>query len=202
LIGVQFGGVEMKALKTLMIAAGIAAVSASSAAAAPVYATVVDYNPVGTIAPERSNPNNALGAPDGSFLSLGLTGFAVFSFSTDFTGPSSVVEVTNGKRSDYVETASVWGGNSYDVNTHDISGFTFLKDILNDAPTSLVAFSGIFKYLAIRDTSPSGLGRDGFDIDSVSVSAVPLPAGLALLGSGIALLGFAGWRRKRTVVAA
>jgi hypothetical protein len=194
-------GVEMKALKILLIAAGIAAASASSASASTTYATLVDYNPVGTIAADRSVPSNALGPSDGLFLSLGLTGSAVFSFGTDFTGPAAVVEVTNGNRSDYLETAQVWGGTSYDPGTNSLASFALLGVINNSLPTAILAFTGIYKYLAIVDTS-SGAGRDGFDIDSVSVSAVPLPAGVVLLGSGVALLGFVGRRRKRTAVAA
>jgi hypothetical protein len=191
----------MKALKILLLTAGVASASASSASASTTYATLVDYNPVGTIAADRSVPSNALGPSDGLFLSLGLTGSAVFSFGTDFTGPSAVVEVTNGNRSDYVETAQVWGGTSYNSDTNSLTGFTLLGVIDNSLPTAILAFTGIYKFLAIVDTS-SGAGRDGFDIDSVSVSAVPLPAGAALLGSGVVFLGFLGRRRKRMAVAA
>lgn len=35
-----------------------------------------------------------------------------------------------------------------------------------------------------------------------NVSAVPLPPGLALFGSGLAIMGFVGWRRKSKAVAA
>ena len=37
--------------------------------------------------------------------------------------------------------------------------------------------------------------------NAVSVSAVPLPAGVPLLGAGVALLGFMGWRKKRSASA-
>lgn len=33
----------------------------------------------------------------------------------------------------------------------------------------------------------------------INISAVPLPAGLPLFGTGLALMGFIGWRRKRKV---
>ena len=69
-------------------------------------------------------------------------------------------------------------------------------------PPSPFPFAGIFKFLKIVDTSPVVAGRDGFDIDAVSVTAVPLPAGIALLGSSVALFGFIGGWRKRTVVSA
>lgn len=48
------------------------------------------------------------------------------------------------------------------------------------------------------------LGHDGtaFYISSASVSAVPLPAALPLFGTGMGLLGFFGWRKKRRVAEA
>ena len=39
-------------------------------------------------------------------------------------------------------------------------------------------------------------------LDDVSVNAVPLPTALPLFASGVALLGFLGWRRKRKAIAA
>lgn len=188
----------MKFSKALLIAAGIAAASVSSASAATTYATLVDYNPVGTIAADRKVTSNALGAPDGKFLSLGLGGSAVFSFGTSFTGPSVVVEVTNGSRAGYLETAEVYGGTSYDPSTNSLLGFISLGTINNSLAAFTLPFAGIYKFLAIVDTSPIVAGRDGYDIDSVRVTAVPLPAGIALLGSSVALFGFVGRRRKRT----
>lgn len=42
---------------------------------------------------------------------------------------------------------------------------------------------------------------DGWFATSASVSATPLPASLALLGSGLGALGLFGWRRKKKVAA-
>ncbi len=39
---------------------------------------------------------------------------------------------------------------------------------------------------------------DNFRINNMSVTAVPLPAALPLLACGVGILGFAGWRRKRS----
>ncbi len=38
---------------------------------------------------------------------------------------------------------------------------------------------------------------DNISFDVVNVAAVPLPAALPLFGTGLALMGFIGWRRKR-----
>ena len=81
-------------------------------------------------------------------------------------------------------------------------GFTLLGTVRNaagstDAGASLTFTEGPFRYLALVDRSAPGSGRDGWDIDAVSVAAVPLPAaGLFLLG---ALGGIAALRRRKTV---
>ena len=92
-------------------------------------------------------------------------------------------------RDTYLETAEVWGGAA--------GSFTKIAEITNSMETIALSFSGIFDTLRIIDTSPVilGRGRDGFDIDSVSVSPVPLPAAGVLLAG--ALAGVAGLRRVR-----
>ena len=38
-----------------------------------------------------------------------------------------------------------------------------------------------------------------FTLDNLQLTQVPLPAALPLLGSGLAVLGFAGWRKRRSM---
>ncbi len=44
---------------------------------------------------------------------------------------------------------------------------------------------------------PDGKKNRGFTVSAITVSAVPIPAALPLLASGIGGLGFMGWRRKQ-----
>ncbi len=44
----------------------------------------------------------------------------------------------------------------------------------------------------------AGVLYNDFYFETASVSAVPLPAALPLYGAGMAVLGFMGWRRKKT----
>lgn len=184
-------------MKTFARMTGLAAVAAlslgmtaASADAAVLYATSVDvYNQGGPLDdPARANTNNALGAPDGVFLSLGIGGDATFSFGQKFGSPGSVVEVTFGNTATHVETADIfgiWGGAE-----------TLLASVSNALHGGSFTFTGIFEQLKFVDTSPLGGGStDGFDIDSVAVSAVPLPAGGLLLLT--ALGGVAALRRRK-----
>lgn len=162
--------------------------SAGMSTAATLYATTATWTPgTGNLQASRSNPDNALGSPDGLFLSLGFGGYADFTFGTVFTGPGAVIEVTNLPRDSYTETAEVWGGFE--------GTFVKIADISNATAEIAFSFSGIFDTLRIIDTTaPFQFWRDGFDIESVSVSPVPLPAAGFLLAG--ALAGVAGLRRK------
>ena len=46
----------------------------------------------------------------------------------------------------------------------------------------------------------AGLGN--FDSQQIATSVVPVPAALPLFATGLGVLGFAGWRRKRKAAVA
>lgn len=171
-------------LKSLAAAMALTLV-ASNAQAATVFATGVEDRVVGTgiTDPARLVLDNALGAPDGKFLSLGLGGAATFTFGTLFGAPGAVVEITNGSRAGHFETANIFGIDA-------LGGETLLASITNATATTILNFTGAYLKLKFVDTSPVLAGRDGFDIDSVQVTAVPLPAGGVLLLGGLGALAF------------
>lgn len=95
----------MSTLRFLAAGMALAAtLAAPHAAAAPVFATsVASADSTGltkngaSIAAARLNGNNALGAPDGSFYSLGFGGSITLDFGTLIgEGLLEVFEVTNG----------------------------------------------------------------------------------------------------------
>lgn len=191
--------------KTTLFAAALLATAAlgSAASAATLYATGVTWTNNGTVgsANNRDNPLNALGAPDGNFMSLGLGGVADFTFGQTFTGPGASYEVTFGNRSGYLETADVFVG--------DNGSFTNIGSIDNSSSTGFVFnFSGIFDTLRLLDTTPgSSPSTDGYDVDAVSVTSysgptpstapVPLPAPALMLGAGLFGLGAVRKLRKK-----
>lgn len=195
----------------------------SNSNAGIIYATAVDWVNNGTTysANDRDNPLNALGAPDGAFLSLGLTpdqniltdnaGFAVFSFGQTFSGNISLWEITfncvlGGIVCDiWPEAVDVYVGQSYNFGSHDID------DVLDDFQrigqvTNGVAQYGTelsitdnFTYLALIDVSEqfNGPSSEGWDVDAIGVTAVPEPSSLSLFGLSFIILCVSAKRRAQ-----
>lgn len=185
--------------KSICTAAVLAAFLGSSVQAATIYASGVNWTNNGTVKSHnnRDEKLNALGEPDGNFLSLGLGGQADFTFGQFFTGPGESYEITFGKRKGYEEFARVYVG--FD------NVFEFVGTINNASASAFVFnFQGVFDTLRLVDISPIVKGRDGYDVDAIGVTAyngpvpapqpIPLPASVLLLGAGIAGLG--ALRRK------
>jgi hypothetical protein len=176
--------------RTALLALAAATCLGAAAQATPVTITQVDQYIQGSgVSATRAMTSNALGDADGKFLSLGLGGSATFSFGTLFRPIGSIVEITFGNhRETYYESANVFG------ILNGVS--TFLGSISNALETTTISFSGVFDQLKFADTSLVVKGRDGFDIDSITVTAaeVPLPASGLLL---IPALGAVALRRRR-----
>lgn len=190
-------GTIMNSLK-LFLTTAVLAVSSGAASAAVIYADTVLGTSAGAISDGaatpgvRTDPDNALGAPDGAFYSVGIGGSIDLGFSgMTFNGGGKVTsyEITFGLI--YTETADVYallGG-----------GSTLIGSISNaQAATggATLTFGGAFDGIRIVDTSSNPPSLDGFDVDAVGVKPIPLPAaGVMLLGG---LAGFGALRRRKT----
>ena len=178
----------MKFLSSLAVVAGLV-LAAPAVHAAPIYADSVVAFTKGFVEQDvagRSDPTAALGAADGSFVSLGFGGSIVLAFAQPFKAIGQVFEVTFNDKSRHKETADVYVGNGVT--------WTLIASLKNHLSTNFSA-AGIFTQLKIVDTSNAkGATFDGFDIDSVQVSPVPVPAAGFLLGG--ALLGLGALRRR------
>lgn len=188
------------------------ACAAGAANAATTYyaSSVIDFDqgtckgPLGCEA-GRSNPANALYAPDDTFVSLGFGGALTLGFDTSFDALSdiSVWEVTYSAKNgnppgdnhrEAIEVYTVLGGTE-----------TLVGTLLNYGSNTVMA-AGAFDYIKLVDITLSYFAGDttsfdGFDVDAVSVTMgdvapVPLPASGLLLMAGIG--GMAYMRRRKT----
>jgi len=143
---------------------------------------------------DRDNPLNALGATDSNFFELLVGETVTFTFGSLFTSPGNVVEVTFGNVDNFFESADIFVGNLGDgmpfveVNENPIENSDAQGPVGFD-----FTFDGTFDALRITALS-SPNGTNGFDIDSVRVSPVPLPAAGWMLVVGIG--GLVVMRRK------
>lgn len=139
---------------------------------------------------------------DNDFYSLGLGGALVIEFNPVYTGPTMVIEITNGRASSsHKEAVEILGSNDGSVFTS--LGFATNQTGTNDGTRgtkSTVSFTGTYAFLGFRDVTQSTFANsqstDGFDIDAVSVAPVPLPASALLLLAGVGGLGALRARRK------
>ena len=206
-------------MKTLLAAAAL--VLPGAASAATVFATAVDWSNDGTVggANDRDDASNALGAPDGDFLTLGLTnadgtnpGFAVFAFDGLTFGQSDATlwEITfncrpnAGGACNMPEAVDVYYGTGYAFgggDFADLADFTLAGTIFNgDAQggASLI-IPGTFTYIALVDSTlanfPGSSSGDGFEGNALGVNPAPVP-GAALLFAPAIAGGLIARRRK------
>lgn len=89
------------------------------------------------------------------------------------------------------------------INVGSTSGATSGIDIDPYLLLESIDWFTQFSFIRLTDINGNGGSTPGADIDAVGaisssapVSAVPVPAALPLFGTGLALMGFLGWRRK------
>lgn len=121
----------------------------------------------GAVALDRSDPTNALGVPDGDFVSLGYGGTLIVGFNQNMSGNLllTVQEVTGGSYP--LETADVW------VSTEPSGPWTYVGEATNDNGEGDEASSFVvnqcYQYVRLVDTTDSTLhsnSSDGFDVDA------------------------------------
>lgn len=155
----------------------------------PGFATNVVSNVQGlrkngsAVLPERSNPNDVLGSPDGAFHSLGYGGEVVVEFADKVFGDTlsviSVHEITNGRDTYPEEKVDVFvsqnGTDWVSIGTasnQDSDGGDGVA-LLDVYPSGY----NWIRYVKLVDTTDSSLHdnvSDGFDIDAIDASHICL----------------------------
>ena len=189
----------MHVFKTLA-AASVLAMAAGGANAAVYYAdSVVGWSDSTKKAADRSIQSYALGSPDGKFYSLGLGGSLTLGFKNApfHTADVSVFEITfgSGAASGHREAAEVYAVNS---GTGQEWKLGVLKN--TEAGNTVRGAAGSFDQIRLKDVSKTAFtstsSTDGFDVDSIAIAPVPLPAAGAMLLAGLG--GLAALRRRKT----
>ena len=208
-------------MKTLAVAL-LAALGVTAAHAAPVtYEHIVADDPIsGYVSSITYNSNivsagrgrgdsrhlakHAFGEADGKFFEIGLFGHVDFHFNPGFISGGTVYEVTFGTRKTWPEYATVKVGNK-----GDDSSFVEINENPIDNQSASFSFTfegGPFDTIRLKNAEGSRVStcRDydrnaydcgGFDVDASSVTPVPLPASVLLLGAGLG--GLAAMRRRK-----
>lgn len=193
------------------VAIGVALLlPAAKAEAATIFAssaTIITDGPRGTSS-DRNEITNAFGAADGAFFELGYNAVVEFQFGIPtgqaFSGPGSLIEITNGNADNWLEAVRIDVGLKGDPGsfvTADPNPFT------NNSGSTSFTFNGVFDTVRLTDltmslypnTRSTAAAGGGFDVDAIGVSPVPVPAaGLLLL---TAVGGVAALRRRRKAAA-
>jgi len=150
-----------------------------------------------------------LGAPDGKFLTLPGQGgtpdgapfpgaYVEVGFGSNF-GPDTVLKIF--EVGDNAEAAHVflWTDNGGNIQ------FEFTRGASDETSFDLSAYAGTLASIGATSFTKVGIGgldlkgaSKGFDLDAVSISAVPEPESYALMLAGLGVVGWMARRRRST----
>lgn len=191
-------------IKNIVLSAAlfVSATAASAFTITPISADCgMGPTPVGVTCSSSANPGNVnYGAGDGLYHELGLNGSATFQIAPDFTGPASAVEVTFVGANRFQEAADVFVSKD-GILFEQVATLLNIADLSSALRVINFTFEGAFNFMRFTDVTasvfPNSASLYGFDLDSISVSQVPLPAGGLLLLGGLG--GIAALRRKKKI---
>ena len=150
-----------------------------------------------------------LGAPDGKFLTLPGQGgtpsgeafpgaYVEVGFGGNF-GPDTILKIF--EVGDNAEAAHVflWTNNGGNIQ------FEFTRGASDETSFDLSGYAGTLAVLGATSFTKVGIGgldllgaSKGFDLDAVSISAVPEPETYALMLAGLGVVGWMARRRRST----
>ena len=151
--------------------------------------------------------SHVVGAPDGKFLTLpgqggtpsgaGFPGaYVEVGFGGNF-GPNTLLTIFEAGNNDEAAHVFLWSDNGGNIQ------FTFTRGASDATSFDLSGYAGTLALIGGTAFTKVGIGgldlngaSKGFDLDAVSISAVPEPESYAMLLAGLGLVGWVARRRR------
>ena len=151
--------------------------------------------------------SHVVGAPDGKFLTLpgqggtpsgaGFPGaYVEVGFGGSF-GPNTLLTIFEAGNNDEAAHVFLWSDNGGNIQ------FTFTRGASDATSFDLSGYAGTLALIGGTAFTKVGIGgldlngaSKGFDLDAVSISAVPEPESYAMLLAGLGLVGWVARRRR------
>ena len=148
--------------------------------------SVVDYSPGSGASGDGAIQSNAVGTPDGKYLSLGKSGSAVFK-----VGPNALKADGTSAVDIYVYEAGWWDSFDVYVSANGVSYTRLTPTIVSQASGGSGSWAGFnidgqvdkvlaYPYVKVVDTSNSTSvipGTDGADVDALMITSAAEPVG-------------------------
>lgn len=194
--------------KIMMAVAALAAFVATEASAVVLANVDGQQGLIQSVRANRDNPLNAI-TDDGTFFSLGFGG--VFQVELTKTVPNGKIrffETTTRCDGDastctnHPESVEVFTSTFMNADLDDTTGYTSLGVFgNNDAqPEASIDVLQPFKFVTFIDVSdPASTSFDGFDLNFVEITPIPLPMSAWMLLGGLTGVGLLRARRTKAV---
>jgi hypothetical protein len=137
----------------------------------------------------------------GGFLGAPATSLT---YTAGYSASSPITTSGTGTQTEWVFTGTLAGASTISL-THDDGVAFFLNGVLLTpvvAADPTAAETSTFTTLAGGNYTIDYVSSNGLpEVLTMSVTPVPLPPAISLFGTGLAALGFLGWRKKRAAAA-
>ena len=193
---------KMELVRNVIAGLGLVLISLGSEAA------TVDFRDDGTFTSPSYSEGGVTVTGSGDIYSLNLNGLGVVGGNFDNTIDSGEwirfsFDTPAENISYWVTSAGQAGGSTPGKRTIEAFGIGGISLGLFDdswagvTDISVLYGGALIESFVLTSEAVTNFRIGSVDFDLVQVSAVPLPAAIPLYGSGLALLGFLGWRKRR-----
>lgn len=174
-------------------------------------AATVDFTDDGTLSVSSYSQDGVTvtGSGDINFLNLNGLGIVGGSFDNTVDGDEWIkfaFDMPAQNVSYWIASAGQSGGSLPGQRTIEAFGIggvslgTFEENWTGSSDVSALFGGVLIESFTLTAQAVTNFRVGSVDFDLVTVSAVPLPAAIPLYASGMAILGFVGWRRRRPTV--